>query len=72
MEKISRLYFENKRLILGSRKTQKGGYFPIAAALVPLAGEVVRKILGRGKKRSDKSSHRPSRKVILVNKQLQI
>ena len=39
MEKVSRPYFKNKRLILGSGKTQKGGFFPIPATLAPLAGE---------------------------------
>ena len=57
MKKVSRSFFENKILILGSRKTQKGGFFPIAAALVPLAGEVIVKIFERGKKCADKRPH---------------
>ena len=57
MKKVSRSFFENKILILGSGKTQKGGFFPIAAALVPLAGEVIVKIFERGKKCADKRPH---------------
>ena len=67
MKKVSRPYFKNKRLILGSRKTQKGKFFPIAAGLAPLAGEVIGKIFGRGKKHANKIPFRP-RKVILVSK----
>ena len=57
-----------KLLILGSEKIQKGGFFPIAAVLPSLAGEVVGKIFGRGKKRANKRLRRPSRKIILVSK----
>ena len=71
MKKVSRPYFKNKRLILGSRKAQKGGLFPVAAALGPLAGEVVGKIFGRGKKRANGRPCR-SRKVILVSKRRRI
>ena len=53
MKKVSRLYFRSERLILGSIKTQKGGFFPIAAALAPLARKVIWKIFGRGKKRAN-------------------
>ena len=56
MKKVSRPYFKNKRLTLGSGKTQKGGFFPIAAALAPLAGEVIGKIFGRCKNRANKTS----------------
>ena len=56
MNKVSRPYFKNKRLTLGSGKTQKGGFFPIAAALAPLAGEVVGNIFGSCKKRANKTS----------------
>ena len=62
MKKVSRPYFKNKRLILGSGKSQKGRFFAIAAALAPLAGDVIGKIFGRGRKRAHK-------KVILVSKQ---
>ena len=60
MKKVSRLYFRNKRLTLGSGKTQKGRFFPIAAALASLAGELIGKIFGRSKKRANK---------ILVNRE---
>ena len=68
MKKVSRLYFKNKRLIVESRKTQKGGFFPIAAALAPLAGEVITKIFGRDKKCANTRPGHPLRKVILVSK----
>ena len=71
MKKVSRPYFKNKRLILGSRKTQKGGFFHIAAALAPFAEDVIGKIFGRGKKRANKIPCRP-RKATLVNKQCRI
>ena len=54
MRKVSRSYFKNKKLILGRGKTQKGRYFPIAASLTPLNGEVMGKVLGKGKKRANK------------------
>ena len=54
MRKVSRSYFKNKKLILGRGKTQKGRYFPIAVSLAPLNGEVMGKILGKGKKRANK------------------
>ena len=66
MRKVSRPYFKNKGLILGTRKTQKGELFPIAAVLTPLAGAVIGKILERGKKRVNKRLHQTSRKIILV------
>ena len=72
MKKVSRPYFKNKRLILGSEKTQKGGFFPIAAALAPLAGEVIGEIFGRQKKHANKRPRQLSRKVILVCKQFRI
>ena len=63
MKKVSRPYFKNKRLILGSGKTRNVGFLPIAVALTLLAGEVIGKILGRGKKRANKRLCRQSRKV---------
>ena len=50
MKKMSRPYFKNKRLILGSRKTQKGGFFTLAAAFAPLTADLIGKIIGIGKK----------------------
>ena len=55
MKKVSRSYFKNKRLILGSGNTQKGGFFPIAAVLASFAVEVIGKIFGKGKKRANKN-----------------
>ena len=69
MRKVSRPYVKNKRLIFGSRKTQRDGFFAaIAPALAPLAREIVVKISGRGKKRGIKRLRRRSRKIILVSK----
>ena len=33
MEKVTRPYYKNKRLILGSGKSQKGGFFPISCSV---------------------------------------
>ena len=49
MKKMSRPYFKNKRLILGSGKTQKGGFFTLAAAFAPLTADLIGKIIGIGK-----------------------
>ena len=54
------------------QKLKRVDFFPIAAALVPVVVEVVRKIFGKGKKCANKRLHRPSRKVILVSKQCRI
>ena len=72
MKKVSRLYFKNKRLILGSGRTQKGLFFPVAAVLGPLAGEVIGKIFERGKKRANKRPCRPLRKIVLVSERRRI
>ena len=76
MEKVTRPYYKNKRLILGSGKSQKGGFFLLAVALAPLAGEVIGKIFERGKKQTIKTKpiifnerpHRSLRKIILFRK----
>ena len=57
MKKVSRPYLKNKRLILGSEKTQNDRFLSIAAVSAPRAGEVIGKIFGRGKERANK---RPS------------
>ena len=72
MKKVSRPYFKNKRLILGSGKTQKVGFFPIAAVLPTLAREAIGKIFGGGKKCANKRPHRPLRNVNVVSKRRRI
>ena len=52
MKKVKKPYFKTRRLILGNERTQKGGFFPIAATFAPLAAYLIGKIIGRGKKKS--------------------
>ena len=57
MKKSSRLYFKNKQLILGDK--QRGFFLPIAAAFVPVAADLLGKIIGRRKrKRTTKKTNK--------------
>ena len=51
MKKDKKPYFKKRRLILGNRRTQKGGFFPIAPVCAPLAADLIGKTTGRGKKK---------------------
>ena len=73
MKKVKKQYFENRRLILGNGRTQKGGYFPIDTVFAPLATNLIGKIIGRGKKKSKTKTktiktHRPLKRVTLIRK----
>ena len=46
MKKVKKPYFKTRRLILGNERTQKGGFFPIAAIFAPLGADLVGKIIG--------------------------
>ena len=51
MKKIKKLYFKNRTLILRNGRTQKGGFFPTAAAFAPVAVDLIGRIIRRGKKK---------------------
>ena len=51
MKKDKKAFFFKRRLILGNRRTQKGGLFPIAAVFAPVAADLIGKTTGRGKKK---------------------
>ena len=72
-KKFKKPHFKNSRLILGNGRTQKGGFFPIAAAFVPLAADLIGKMIGRGKKKSKTKTKaiktsRPLKRVTLICK----
>ena len=48
MKKVIKPYFKNRRLILQNERTQKGRFFPIAAAFAPLTADLIQKIIRRG------------------------
>ena len=62
IRKRKKRYIKSGRLTLGNRRSQKGEFLPVAAALAPLVAPLSGKLFGEHKKQR-------ARNIILIEKQ---